>query len=622
MAFSPIAFVIPQYDKAKFKNWWLKAYEPGTLIPKPMATDGTGAVQAAKYQLNSEGFPVTAGDANVIPFVDGSYDMWLFPTAAEADANDTTNAEQFADNITGVNGSILANSMVISFGDLNEAENETSLELIFDGAALNIAERTAGNGGGAMWDVVLTSSVTPNTFDIVQSIGIPTLSFVLRVDLDFDGKEFGMMFDDLTDDTLAFRAVLAAALPSKSVVQLSAGTTLITDSISCPIGTKWKGVKDEQYHDGFGVDPLGTKINFQPTTPKRLFVTDGPDHAGFRFHYYFANAFISTNADGIAAIDLNGVIYSHFENITTDGFTHAVECEDTINNRFVNCFFGDAETACVLYDAGVPTTDVWTQCTFFRATSGVTFSVGALSIRFVNCLFEQIGRFGLNMVAECQNIILDECYAEDVVFDGGAGDSFARVGASGTAVVTNNLTIIGGTYNGRNAGNAGSFVNANLVSGIQLLGPTVSRFDQVITASASVADNSIFISGIQGISWTNGFYVGPDDKLQGTYPQTTLGAANYGFTSDVRHSIAEKFLPTANNDSDIGTDALRIGFGYIRDLLLGNTGGTATLSGGANSPEGVRTATVSSIWLRSNGGANTSFYVKESGTGNTGWIAK
>lgn len=43
---------------------------------------------------------------------------------------------------------------------------------------------------------------------------------------------------------------------------------------------------------------------------------------------------------------------------------------------------------------------------------------------------------------------------------------------------------------------------------------------------------------------------------------------------------------------------------------------------GSGSPEGAVTAPVSSIFLRTNGGANTTFYVKESGSGNTGWVPK
>lgn len=43
---------------------------------------------------------------------------------------------------------------------------------------------------------------------------------------------------------------------------------------------------------------------------------------------------------------------------------------------------------------------------------------------------------------------------------------------------------------------------------------------------------------------------------------------------------------------------------------------------GSGSPEGVVTAPVGAVYHRTDGGASTSIYVKESGTGNTGWVAK
>lgn len=46
------------------------------------------------------------------------------------------------------------------------------------------------------------------------------------------------------------------------------------------------------------------------------------------------------------------------------------------------------------------------------------------------------------------------------------------------------------------------------------------------------------------------------------------------------------------------------------------------LTSGTGSPEGVVTAPVGSLYLRSDGGASTTLYVKQSGTGNTGWVAK
>lgn len=43
---------------------------------------------------------------------------------------------------------------------------------------------------------------------------------------------------------------------------------------------------------------------------------------------------------------------------------------------------------------------------------------------------------------------------------------------------------------------------------------------------------------------------------------------------------------------------------------------------GSGSPEGSVTAPVGAVYHRTDGGAGTSFYVKESGAGNTGWVAK
>lgn len=55
--------------------------------------------------------------------------------------------------------------------------------------------------------------------------------------------------------------------------------------------------------------------------------------------------------------------------------------------------------------------------------------------------------------------------------------------------------------------------------------------------------------------------------------------------------------------------------------------GTLVLNGlsintGTGTPEASVTAPVGSLYLRTDGGAGTTFYVKESGTGNTGWVAK
>jgi hypothetical protein len=52
------------------------------------------------------------------------------------------------------------------------------------------------------------------------------------------------------------------------------------------------------------------------------------------------------------------------------------------------------------------------------------------------------------------------------------------------------------------------------------------------------------------------------------------------------------------------------------------SGGAASVLAGTGSPEGVVTAPVGSLYLRSDGGAATTLYVKESGAGAVGWIGK
>ena len=58
----------------------------------------------------------------------------------------------------------------------------------------------------------------------------------------------------------------------------------------------------------------------------------------------------------------------------------------------------------------------------------------------------------------------------------------------------------------------------------------------------------------------------------------------------------------------------------IRPYRIAFTTG-CSIQSGSGSPEGVVTASVCSIYLRTNGGASTIIYVKETGSGNTGWVA-
>jgi hypothetical protein len=212
MAYSPIAFIAPNYSD--YGTYWLKAYLPGSTTPKLLAIESTGTPTFAKLQLNVDGFFKSAGGALIIPHVEGAYDGYLFQTEAEADANNTAGAVRLADNITPlVDGELradLADGSADVLGlakhlTLSQAKSSTTLVI---GDALVISDRY-----NSIWDVVVTSSVTPDTYGIVISTALPLISFVVRNVGIMDVAAFGA--DTASSDTS--NAIIAALTYSGSV---------------------------------------------------------------------------------------------------------------------------------------------------------------------------------------------------------------------------------------------------------------------------------------------------------------------------------------------------------------------------------------------------------------------
>jgi hypothetical protein len=93
-----------------------------------------------------------------------------------------------------------------------------------------------------------------------------------------------------------------------------------------------------------------------------------------------------------------------------------------------------------------------------------------------------------------------------------------------------------------------------------------------------------------------------------TYVNGAVTAGSYfsGLINDVDNEYQGRF------DKVIIPFGGDIQFGQFPVLILS----------GAGSPNGVVTANIGSLYLNNTGGANTSLWIKESGTSNTGWVAK
>ena len=83
------------------------------------------------------------------------------------------------------------------------------------GEAFNVKVRSTGNGGGGLWDAVLTSSVTPNTFNIIIGVSDPLISFVLRESDIIDASQYGVATG--ATDAVNFAAGQAAIDRGRSV---------------------------------------------------------------------------------------------------------------------------------------------------------------------------------------------------------------------------------------------------------------------------------------------------------------------------------------------------------------------------------------------------------------------
>ena len=70
-----------------------------------------------------------------------------------------------------------------------------------------------------------------------------------------------------------------------------------------------------------------------------------------------------------------------------------------------------------------------------------------------------------------------------------------------------------------------------------------------------------------------------------------------------------------------GVNLINRMFDQLFKLVAGD-GQTVRIYAGYGSPESAVVAGIGSLYLRYDGGAGTSLYVKQSGTGATGWVGK
>lgn len=160
--------------------------------------------------------------------------------------------------------------------------------------------------------------------------------------------------------------------------------------------------------------------------------------------------------------------------------------------------------------------------------------------------------------------------------------------ALSTATLITNITISGNTLNGNGVGEKAIFLRS--------------------VAQATVTGNTC-------PDWTqNGVYI---DGTDATCDEITITGNSFnglagtaiGKTGTLGNHVSTYSNPPYRRTNTVTCNDINL------DLNVFEASGTGT-------PEGAVTAGVGSVFRRTDGGAGTCLYIKESGTGNTGWVAK
>lgn len=170
----------------------------------------------------------------------------------------------------------------------------------------------------------------------------------------------------------------------------------------------------------------------------------------------------------------------------------------------------------------------------------------------------------------------------------------------GTVSVAGNTTLGDASTDAHVINGGATFVDSNgaTIAGANLTGITVR-------------DDTPLAAGVGGFISLGGKYT-----AGGAYADGAVIKAMKTNGTDGNYSYGLVFGTIANGDGAV-TERVRIS---DAGAVTFNSG--PTLRTGTGDPEGVVEAPVGSLFLRTDGGASTTLYVKESGVSNTGWAAK
>lgn len=217
---------------------------------------------------------------------------------------------------------------VAYFATIAAAIISTNRKKIRNGGKVRIGDR-----GDALFNIVTSASVIPNTANIVQLVGFGTLALTLRVGGVGNVRQFGAVGDGVTDDLPAFNAALAVA--TVVLVPLSDNTYFVSDTVSLLDGQTLTG-EDTKTRDNARCEiELQAGVN-QPliwatdsrTLVKNLLLTDRTAVDSVRDSWRVGIE--------VGTADNWNAIHVRIENVLIKGFYDSIHIAFEVDNLDIN----------------------------------------------------------------------------------------------------------------------------------------------------------------------------------------------------------------------------------------------------------------------------------------------
>ncbi len=482
----------------------------------------------------------------------------------------------------------------ISDGSLNMELQTAALRankyLVFDANGLPITSTGSGTDTALRTDLANTGIITAGAGLVgfrnadASSVGRTVLSKLRDV---VSVKDFGAVGDGVADDTTAIANSIAAA----------AGKTL-----TLPPGTYLVDAFDMSTNKPVAVLGPGATIKARTVTAGALVLIENP-HAGTNEAFRFDVKMVDADGKATYAVRIHGGQNMQMSFSAKNATSHGVWLDAASGYGIYYSRFSIDST----YNGGsgvfMETTDA-----AYRIANNVFMGVAQNNLShgwsmnyaqntFVGCGAELNNGFGFNVDFSLSN---DFCggYSENNhqnEAQGGTTDGSPDESFNLTANAAR-TKILGGRHIGAISGTT---------TGVgKLLLPSAAAFD-------GFALEGTMATSLPGTLKTAGGL-----GVNGATP-----AANTINITGTGSPTAFSYIQTS------GTTAAQFGTDQSVRALgpLFASGVAVGLYAGSGTPEGVVTANKSSIFLRTDGTAGspgTLVYLKETGTGNTGWVAK